>query len=185
MSLKVENVVASVDLHGHIDVGKVASKLSSVRYDPSIFPGAAYKMNSLGVTFLIFSSGKLVCTGAKNVETIKLATERLRETLESLGMKFNGEPEITVQNLVAAGDIGLGPVELEEVALALPNVEYEPEIFPGVVYRVSNSRMTVLIFNSGKVVVSGAKAEEDAERAVGELKWNLRKYGLLREDVEW
>ncbi len=96
-------------------------------------------------------------------------------------MKFNGEPEITVQNLVAAGDIGLGPVELEEVALALPNVEYEPEIFPGVVYRVSNSRMTVLIFNSGKVVVSGAKTEEDAERAVEELKRNLYKYGLLEK----
>ncbi|NJE47887.1 TATA-box-binding protein, partial [Thermococcus sp. GR7] len=76
-------------------------------------------------------------------------------------------------------------VELEEVALTLPNVEYEPEIFPGVVYRVRNSRMTVLIFNSGKVVVSGAKDENDITRAVEELKKDLYKYELLEEDDEW
>jgi transcription initiation factor TFIID TATA-box-binding protein len=92
MSLKIENVVASIDLHGPIDVDKVAKELDSVRYDPSIFPGAAYKMDSFGVTFLIFNSGKLVCTGAKSVETIKRATMELKQTLERMGMKFKGEP---------------------------------------------------------------------------------------------
>ncbi|WP_297421652.1 TATA-box-binding protein [Thermococcus sp.] len=184
MSLQVENVVASIDLHGNIDVDRIASELDPVHYDPSIFPGAAYKMESFGVTFLIFNSGKLVCTGAKSLETIKQATEELKRKLESLGLKFKGEPEIRVQNLVAAGGVGLGQLELDEIALTLPNVEYEPEIFPGVVYRVSNSRTTILIFNSGKVVVSGAKTREDAERAVEELKRNLYKYGLLEEE-EW
>jgi transcription initiation factor TFIID TATA-box-binding protein len=183
MSLKIENVVASVDLHGPIDVEKVASELDSVRYDPSIFPGAAYKMDSLGVTFLIFNSGKLVCTGAKSVETIKTATMELKRKLEKMGIKFEGKPEITIKNVVAAGDIGLGQVELDEVALTLPNVEYEPEIFPGVVYRIRNSRMTVLIFNSGKVVVSGAKNEGDIRKAVEELKRDLQKYELMEE--EW
>ena len=90
-----------------------------------------------------------------------------------------GEPEIQVQNIVAAGDIGLGRLELDEVALTLPNVEYEPEIFPGVVYRVRNSGMAILIFNSGKIVVSGAKGEEDILRAIDDLKNDLKKYGLL------
>ena len=185
MSLQVENVVASIDLHGNIDVDRIASELDPVHYDPSIFPGAAYKMESFGVTFLIFNSGKLVCTGAKSLETIKQATEELKRKLESLGLKFRGEPEITIQNVVAAGDIGLGRVELDEIALTLPNVEYEPEIFPGVVYRVRNSRMTILIFNSGKVVVSGAKDENDITKAVEELKRDLYKYELLEEDDEW
>ncbi|NJF26042.1 TATA-box-binding protein [Thermococcus sp. Bubb.Bath] len=185
MPLKIENVVTSIDLHGPIDIERVPRELDPVRYDPSVFPGAAYRMGSFGVTFLIFNSGKLVCTGAKSVETVKQATAELKQTLEGMGMKFKGEPEITVQNVVAAGDIGLGRVELEEVALTLPNVEYEPEIFPGVVYRVRNSRMTVLIFNSGKVVVSGAKDENDITRAVEELKKDLYKYELLEEDDEW
>jgi transcription initiation factor TFIID TATA-box-binding protein len=185
MPLKIENVVASIDLHGPIDIERVAKELDPIRYDPSIFPGAAYKMESLGVTFLIFNSGKLVCTGAKNLKTIQTATEELKQTLERMGMKFKGEPEITVQNVVAAGDIGLGQMELDEVALTLPNVEYEPEISPGVVYRVKNSRMTMLIFNSGKVVVSGAKDENDITRAVEELKRDLYKYGLLDEASEW
>ncbi|MCD6523430.1 MAG: TATA-box-binding protein [Thermococcus sp.] len=179
MSLKVENVVASIDLHGEIDVEKVANELDSVQYNPDVFPGAVYKMESLGVTFLIFYSGKLVCTGAKSVETIRKATEKLKRTLESMGMKFREEPEIQVQNIVAAGDLGFGTLDLDIVALTLPNVEYEPEIFPGVVYRVKNSRMTVLIFNSGKVVVSGARTEEDIERAVEELTRDFEKYGLL------
>jgi transcription initiation factor TFIID TATA-box-binding protein len=85
---------------------------------------------------------------------------------------------------VAAGDVGLGRVELEEIALTLPNVEYEPEIFPGVVYRVRNSRMTILLFNSGKVVVSGAKDENDIRRAIEEFKKDLRNYELLEEE-EW
>ena len=179
MSLKVENVVASIDLHGEIDVERVANELESVRYNPSVFPGAVYKMESLGVTFLIFYSGKLVCTGAKSVETIRKATEKLKRTLESMGMKFREEPEIQVQNIVAAGDLGFGTLDLDIVALTLPNVEYEPEIFPGVVYRVKNSRMTILIFNSGKVAVSGARTEEDIERAVEELTRDFEKYGLL------
>ncbi len=180
MSLKVENVVASIDLHGHIDIEKVGDELHPVHYDPSIFPGAAYKMDPFGVTFLIFASGKLVCTGAKSVETIKKATKELRRILESLGMKFGGEPEIQVQNMVAAGDVGFGMLELDEIALTLPNVEYEPEIFPGVVYRVRNSGMTILIFNSGKIVVSGAKREEDIWQALEELRQELEKYGLLK-----
>ncbi len=180
MSLKVENVVASIDLHGHIDVEEVADELHPVHYDPSIFPGAAYKMNPFGVTFLIFASGKLVCTGAKSIEIIKKATKELRRILESLGMKFGGEPEIQVQNMVAAGDVGFGMLELDEIALTLPNVEYEPEIFPGVVYRVRNSGMTILIFNSGKIVVSGAKREEDIWQALEELRQELEKYGLLK-----
>ena len=179
MSLKVENVVASIDLHGEIDVEKVANELESVQYNPDVFPGAVYKMKSFGVTFLIFYSGKLVCTGAKSVETIRKATEELKRTLEAMGMKFKGEPEIQVQNIVAAGDLGLGTLDLDMVALTLPNVEYEPEIFPGVVYRVKNSRMAILIFNSGKVVVSGARTEEDIRRAVDELTSEFKKYGLM------
>jgi len=179
MSLKVENVMASIDLHGGIDVEKVASELDFVHYNPSVFPGAVYKMESFGVTFLIFYSGKLVCTGAKSVETIKKATEKLKRTLEAMGMKFRGEPEIQVQNIVAAGDLGFGTLDLDIVALTLPNVEYEPEIFPGMVYRVKNSRMTVLIFNSGKVVVSGARTEEDIKRAVEELTSEFKKYDLI------
>ncbi len=184
MSLEIENIVASIDLHGYIDVELVTEKFNSVHYDPSIFPGAAYKMESPHVTFLIFHSGKLVCTGAKDINTIKLAVKKLRNSLEGLGMKFYGDPEIKVQNMVAAGDIGLGSIELDDIALTLPNVEYEPEIFPGIVYRVSNSTMTILLFNSGKIVVSGAKCVGDISRAVKELKSTLKKYEFIEEKLE-
>ncbi|NJE49746.1 MULTISPECIES: TATA-box-binding protein [Thermococcus] len=179
MTLEIENIVASIDLHGPIDMNLVVKNLAPIKYNPRTFPGAAYRMQSPEVTFLIFYSGRLVCTGARDVKTIETAVLYLRHMLESLGMKFEGSPSIKIENIVAAGDIGLGNVELEEIALTLPNVEYEPEIFPGVVYRVRDSSMTILIFNSGKIVVSGAKTEEDIKKAVDRLKNDLERYGLI------
>jgi len=179
VKVRVENIVASIDLRGEIDLEKVVSNLKNVEYDPSIFPGAIYKLEKPKTTFLIFDTGKLVCTGAKNTEEIKEAVKTLVRQLEKLEMKFSEEPTIEIQNLVASGDLNMGNLDLDIIALTLPNCEYEPEIFPGIIYRVRGSRLTVLLFTTGKIVVAGARNEDDVWFAVKNLLEELEKYGLV------
>ena len=179
VKVRVENIVASIDLHGEIDLEKVVSNLKNVEYDPSIFPGAIYKLEKPKTTFLIFDTGKLVCTGAKNTEEIKEAVKTLVRQLEKLGMKFSDDPTIEIQNLVASGDLNMGNLDLDIIALTLPNCEYEPEIFPGIIYRVRGSRLTVLLFTTGKIVVAGARNEDDVWFAVKNLLEELEKYELV------
>lgn len=179
VKVRVENIVASIDLHGEIDLEKVVSNLKNIKYDPSIFPGAIYKLENPKTTFLIFDTGKLVCTGAKNTEEIKEAVKTLVRQLEGLGIKFSDDPTIEIQNLVASGDLNMGNLDLDIIALTLPNCEYEPEIFPGIIYRVRGSRLTVLLFTTGKIVVAGARNEEDIRFAVKNLLEELEKHGIM------
>lgn len=179
VKVRVENVVASIDLHGEIDLEKVVSNLKNVEYNPSIFPGAIYKLEKPKTTFLIFDTGKLVCTGAKNTEEVKEAVKTLVRQLEGLGIKFSDDPTIEIQNLVASGDLNMRNLDLDIIALTLLNCEYEPEIFPGIIYRVRGSRLTVLLFTTGKIVVAGARNEEDICFAVKNLLEELEKYGLV------
>jgi len=179
VKVRVENIVASIDLHREIDLEKVVSNLKNVEYDPSIFPGAIYKLEKPKTTFLIFDTGKLVCTGVKNTEEVKEAVKTLVRQLEKLEMKFSEEPTIEIQNLVASGDLNMGNLDLDIIALTLPNCEYEPEIFPGIIYRVRSSRLTVLLFTTGKIVVAGARNEDDVWFAVKNLLEELEKHEIM------
>ncbi|MCC6004975.1 MAG: hypothetical protein LM590_11620 [Thermofilum sp.] len=89
---------------------------------------------------------------------------------------------IEVQNIVASANLR-GTVDLERAAFLLENSMYEPEQFPGLIYRMQDPKVVLLIFSSGKVVCTGAKKEEEVKRAVDNIHRTLREQGILLEEA--
>ena len=127
-----------------------------------------------GKTTLIFSSGKIVCTGAKSEAEIKDIVKMVIKELKKVKINITKKPDITIQNMVASGDINM-TLNLDKLAFKLENAEYEPEQFPGLVYKVPNSHITFLLFGTGKIVCTGAKNEKEIKDAVKKLILTLKK----------
>ncbi len=178
MGVTIENVVASTSLGKKFDLGLITVSLDKVEYEPEQFPGLVYHLDDPKAAALIFGSGKIVCTGAKSIEQAKTAIRRTIEKIKSAGVEIDGEPEIVVQNVVATANLN-SELNLDAIAIALDNTEYEPEQFPGLVYRMDDPKVVLLLFGSGKIVCTGAKSVEDAERATENIKNKLKELGLL------
>ncbi len=168
---KVENVVASVTLHMDIPLEKMAMTLVNTEYNPEQFPGLVLRLKHIGITALVFSSGKLVCTGAKSEEMVGVGVEEILKELKKIGLSMakGTKPEITIQNMVASGNLHL-LLNLNKLAFKLPNAEYAPETFPGLVYKVPDSHITFLLFGTGRIVCTGAKNVGEVSSSVKELK---------------
>ncbi len=167
--VKVENVVASVTLSVDIPLEKMAMSLVNTEYNPEQFPGLVLRLKHIGITALVFSSGKLVCTGAKSEEMVETGVKEILKELAKIGITTTKKPEITIQNMVASGNLHL-TLNLNKLAFKLPNAEYAPETFPGLVYKVPNSHITFLLFGTGRIVCTGAKNEDEVRSSVRELK---------------
>jgi len=180
-TINIENVVASTKLAEEFDLIKIESDLEGAEYNKEKFPGLVYRVKSPKAAFLIFTSGKVVCTGAKNVADVRTVITNMAQTLKSIGFsEVNLNPEIHVQNIVASADLKTD-LNLNAIALGLglENIEYEPEQFPGLVYRIKTPKVVVLIFSSGKLVVTGGKSPDECEKGVEIVREQLGNLGLL------
>ncbi len=137
-----------------------------------------YRLKKPKTATLIFSSGKMVCTGARSERLAKRAVMKVAEELKSNGIVIVGKPDIQVQNIVASGDLS-GRIDLEKTTYALKRTMYEPEQFPGLIYRMDSPRTVMLLFASGKFVCTGAKSESEVHEAVKNLQMNLEKAKLI------
>ena len=178
--IKIENVVASTSLREDLDLPKIALSLENSEYEPEQFPGLIYRIKEPKTATLLFRSGKVVCTGGKSLKEVEAAIDHLVQKVEEAGFSIDEKPVIHVQNIVASSDLGT-PINLNAIAMSfgLENVEYEPEQFPGLVYRMYDPKVVLLLFGSGKLVCTGAKKPEDVERAVEKIAEELRKIGQL------
>jgi transcription initiation factor TFIID TATA-box-binding protein len=179
--IKIENVVASTSLGEELDLQSIALALDGAEYEPEQFPGLIYRLKDPKTATLLFRSGKVVCTGAKSLEHVKIAINKVAKQIEKTGIKVKTNPEVTVQNIVASSDLGQ-EINLNAIAisLGLERVEYEPEQFPGLVYRIDVPKVVVLLFGSGKLVCTGARVPQDVEAAVNKITEELKAAGLLR-----
>ena len=179
-NFRIENVVASTSLGQELDLKAIALALGGSEYEPEQFPGLIYRLKEPKTAILLFRSGKVVCTGAKSLEDVKAAVDLVAKQIQAAGIQIKKDPKIEVQNIVATSDLG-AQLDLNAVAitLGLGSVEYEPEQFPGLVYRVDDPKVVLLMFGSGKVVCTGARKPEDVERAVEKITAELRANGLL------
>jgi len=162
--INIVNVVVSTKIGDDIDLEHVADVLDNAEYEPEQFPGLVCRLNDPRVALLIFRSGKLNCTGAKSKEEAEIAIKKVIKQLKEAGFDIEEDPEIKVQNMVATAELGTEP-NLDRIS-TLEGTEYEPEQFPGLVYRMEDPKVVVLIFGSGKIVITGLKREEDAYRAL-------------------
>ncbi|MDK2891754.1 TATA-box-binding protein [Methanohalophilus sp.] len=179
-SIKIENVVASTKLAEEFDLTKIESEFEGAEYNKQKFPGLVYRVSDPKAAFLVFTSGKVVCTGAKNVDDVHTVIADMAKKLNSIGIETIKNPEITVQNIVASADLkAILNLNAIAIGLGLENIEYEPEQFPGLVYRIDEPKVVVLIFSSGKLVVTGGKSPENCEQGVEAVRQQLENMGLL------
>lgn len=172
--LIIQNMVISSSLDAELPLSRLASSLPNVEYNPDQFPGLIYKLKDPKRTALLFNSGKIVFAGGKNEKQIRDGLDTLVKTLKKLGIQVNEKPEIHVQNIVASGFIPF-KLNLNTLVLKLENVEYEPEQFPGLVYKLPERNATFLIFSNGKIVCTGLKQLSDMEPAVDDLVQRLNR----------
>jgi len=180
--VKIENVVATSELKHGIDLKTVSKAFPEAEYRPKQFPGLIFILKKPRVTYLIFRTGKMVCTGARSEREAGRALRKLVRALREGGIIIDGKPEIKVVNIVASANLG-GSVDLSELYESERGMRggiiYEPEQFPGLIYRMGDPRAVFLIFSSGKVVCTGARKEEDAHQAVIKLKKKLEEKNLI------
>ncbi len=172
--IHVVNIVVSTSLEHDIPLEKMAATLSNTEYNPEQFPGLVIRIKDPKTSALIFSSGKVVCTGARSMDKVQEAIKNIIKSLEKINVKISVEPKINIQNIVASGSVGFD-LNLNTLAMKLENTEYEPEQFPGLVYKLPQAKATFLLFSNGKIVCTGTKSEDEVYMALDKLIENLNK----------
>ncbi len=173
-SLKVQNIVATTSLGKPVSLTKLARTQSNTEYNPEQFPGLVLRVKKPKSAVLVFSSGNLVCTGTKSIVQVKQVIEQVIKQLRKINVRITDKPKISVQNIVASGSINI-PLNLNLLALELENTEYEPEQFPGLVYKLEEPTATFLLFSNGKLVCTGTKNKKQLEDSMKQLIKNTKE----------
>ncbi|XP_062502270.1 uncharacterized protein LOC134179405 [Corticium candelabrum] len=161
---QLQNIVSTVNLNCKLDLKRIALHARNAEYNPKRFAAVIMRIREPRTTALIFSSGKMVCTGAKSEDESRLAARKYARVIQKLGFPARFT-EFKVQNMVGSCDVKF-PIRLEGLVLTHQQfASYEPELFPGLIYRMVQPRIVLLIFVSGKVVLTGAKKREEINEA--------------------
>ena len=173
-SLKIENIVASGVIADSIDLVEVSKKIASCELNTKRFPGAVFRIEKPKIASLIFSSGKVVLTGIRNDQALVDGLKIIMASLKEAGVDTYDVPRVAVTNIVCSYNlekyINLNRVV---ITLNLENIEYEPEQFPGLVYRIHDPKIVALLFSSGKIILTGGKTIEDIKRGLDFLEQKL------------
>ena len=184
VDIKIENIVASASIGKDIDLKEIESSnmLEGVSYNREQFPGLVFKLKEPKTAALIFGSGKLVCTGAKSIDDSKLAIKRTVDLMRKVDTDIPEEFEIKIQNIVASANLE-STLNLEAVALELEDTEYEPEQFPGLVYRLSDPKVVLLLFGSGVLLIKLVVFDLDNVIIDGEAIDEIGKLANVEDDI--
>lgn len=172
---QLQNIVSTVNLYCKLDLKKIALHARNAEYNPKRFAAVIMRIREPRTTALIFSSGKMVCTGAKSEEDSRLAARKYARIIQKLGFpaKFL---DFKIQNMVGSCDVKF-PIRLEGLVLTHSSFSsYEPELFPGLIYRMVKPRIVLLIFVSGKVVLTGAKVRQEIYEAFDNIYPILKSF---------
>jgi transcription initiation factor TFIID TATA-box-binding protein len=173
-SLKIENIVASGVIAESIDLVEFSEKTGNCELNKKRFPGAVYRIADPKIACLIFSSGKIVITGVRDEKALADGLAIVIQSLQDAGITPLKEPRIAITNMVCSYNLDRY-INLNRmtVALNVENVEYEPEQFPGLVYRIKDPKIVVLIFSSGKIILTGGRNLEDVRKGLDVLEHKL------------
>ena len=183
LDYKIENVVATVvvEITEKIDLNQIARKHADVEYNPERFPGLVMRILKPKATILIFSTGKMVVTGMRKASEADRVVEKVLKNIRKAGIKVSN-PEITIQNIVASGDLHTN-IDLNMAAIVMEYAMYEPEVFPGLIYRMQDPKTVFLIFSTGRIVCTGAKRKEIVKEAVRKLNIQVRELGVAKKEL--
>ncbi len=183
LDYKIENVVATVvvEITEKIDLNQIARRHADVEYNPERFPGLVMRIEKPRATILIFSTGKMVVTGLRQASEAERVVDKVVKNIRKAGIKV-ANPEITIQNIVASGDLHTN-IDLNMAAIVMEYAMYEPEVFPGLIYRMQDPKTVFLIFSTGRIVCTGAKRKEIVRDAVLKLNQQVRELGVAKKDI--
>ena len=152
----LQNIVSTVNLAAPLHLRKMALLCRNSEYNPKRLNALIMRIREPRTTALIFASGKMVCTGARDEEQARLSSRKFARIVQKLGyeVKFLN---FKIHNIVASCDLGFN-IHLEALSIGHRNYcSYEAEIFPGLIYHMVEPKIVLLIFVSGKIVLTGAK----------------------------
>mmetsp|Transcript_2647 Transcript_2647/g.3857 ORF Transcript_2647/g.3857 Transcript_2647/m.3857 type:complete len:286 (+) Transcript_2647:58-915(+) len=173
--IRIQNISSTANLGVRLDLKRIALKCRNTEFNPRRFCAVIMKLQEPSATALIFSSGKMCVTGVKSTHNATLAAKRFAYIIERVGFKHDFL-DFKVQNIVGTADVGF-PIRLEGLVYAHSTfASYEPELFPGLIYRLVSPRVVFLIFVSGKIVITGAKTEMDLSQAFTKMYPVLVEY---------
>lgn len=181
--MELVNAVGGGDLQVELHLGELSQSIDTPvsRYDPEHHPSLYVKFDEEGATILIFRTGKYNIAGAKSVDELYSAHEKLIDKLLNMGLDIpEAEQSFELRNLVFVEDIDT-EFDLAELAvgLGMENSEYEPEQFPGLQLNPPEDKGLFLIFRSGKVILTGVNNEKDAESSFSMLRKRLNEIGAI------
>ena len=182
MTPRVVNIVATVNLGCEFDLFNIATMIRNAEYNPRRFQAVIVTIQEPRATGLIFRNGKVNIVGCKTEESAGLAARKFGRIIRKLGypVKFRS---FEVKNMVAVIDCKF-PVRLQSLASERkyrPFTTYNPEIFAGVIFRIPEPRVTLLIFASGKIVMTAARNKEMLEEAA---EWVYRILQMFNKETE-
>lgn len=174
-SVKVQNVVVSTHVDTVFPLTKLAETYEGAEYEPEAFPGLVMRLKDPNITALVFRSGTIVCVGSKTEKEAIAGIEKILKMIKKLGVKVPDKYTTKIENIVAVGTLGYD-LNLEEIAFKMEDSEYEPENFPGLICRLSDPKVSFLVFSSGSIVCVGGKKISDAKRGLSLIEEKLKKY---------
>jgi len=176
----VENIIAYAMIADELDIHRIAEKIPGFMYDPTEFLGLTIKLDEPNVAVLLLPNGKVICTGAKKIEDIESSIKQVVNRIKSIGVKIKSKINIETQNIVASFDLNKElDLSLISKGLLLENTSYEPDQFPGLIYKMDEMGAILLIFSSGKIVCTGVKNLEDASKAIEMMKEKISSIEAL------
>jgi transcription initiation factor TFIID TATA-box-binding protein len=175
MDLEVVNTVGSGDLGIEIDLNQLTADLEEVEFDPDKYPGAYVRLEDVEPLITVYRTGKYIITESTSEEEAYDCRRRFLELLSDRGVLDTPDDKwFSMQNYVCTGELDqVQNLNALAIGLGLEYTEYEPEQFPGLVFRPDDHPVVILIFASGKMVVTGAKDIDAAEKAFQSSKGDL------------
>ncbi|MEM5828472.1 MAG: TATA-box-binding protein [Candidatus Aenigmatarchaeota archaeon] len=170
--ITIENIVVSMQFHQKIPLNKILENFVEAEFEPEQFPGLVYKMKDPRCSFLIFETGKIICTGNRKMEDVDRAIEKFFKILKSVGIDTS-KVEKNVENIVASVKLN-GEIDLNCLAYELQGAEFEPEQFPGLIYRLNEPKLVFLIFRSGKIICTGGKNDKEVVKELRNLMEKIK-----------
>jgi len=176
----IENIVATTQIADELDIQHLVNEIENSKYDPDEFPGLILHYSEPNTISFLFSSGKVVCTGAKNIKDAENAIYKTINNIQNSVVSTVKEPKIEILNIVSSSDIGR-KLNLKSIVdnILLDNVEYNPEKFPGLIYKMDDIGMMSILFESGKIVFTGAKKLEDVTLSISIIEDKLSSMEFL------
>jgi transcription initiation factor TFIID TATA-box-binding protein len=178
--IQIENIIAYALISNLFDIKLLSEKIADSIYNPSEFDGLSIKYDAEKITVIVLGTGKIFCTGAKEITDAIDKIKKVTSQIKKIGFKIKKDYKVKIENIIVSTDL---KKELNLAGLAKKlfqqEGEYHPEVFPGLVYKVDDLQTILIIFNSGKIVCTGAKSINDATNSIKKMVEKLSSIGAL------